>query len=234
MSILSVVAVVVIVGYVIGRQLLGEPVRGKRLIVLPLILAIVGAVDLGKTGSHPGPADIALIVVEAVIAALIGLGQGALMRLEARDGALWGQMPGRSLWLWIALVASHGGLDLVAVGVGAHVAAGTSPILLVLGINRLAQAVVIGTRALGAGVPFAAEKDGSAFLAGLFRSGPTHSGANRVPSGREGPSRLQPGRPVRVTPGQDPLDGDGVVGAVGMQTVLRMIADWLEGRRRRR
>ena len=112
MSILSVVAVIGIVGYVIARQLFGEPLRGKRLILLPLILAIIGGIDLGKNGRHLGPADIVLIVIEVLVATVIGLGQGSMMQLEARDGVLWGKMPRRSLWVWAALLASHGVLDL--------------------------------------------------------------------------------------------------------------------------
>ncbi|HZY75482.1 MAG TPA: hypothetical protein VFE40_04120 [Jatrophihabitantaceae bacterium] len=50
---------------------------------------------------------------------------------------------------------------------GAQVAASTSTILLLLGINRLAQAAVVLPRALAADIPFAPEKDGRTFLAGL-------------------------------------------------------------------
>jgi C4-dicarboxylate transporter len=62
-------------------------------------------------------------------------------------------------------------LDIVASGLGAHVAASTAPMLLTLGINRLAQAAVVAPRALAAGIPFTPEKDGSTFLGGVFGSG---------------------------------------------------------------
>jgi hypothetical protein len=109
-----------------------------------------------------------MIVVSAVVSAGIGVAQGSTMRLESRDGTLWAQMPPRSLWLWLALVVSHGLLDLVSVGLGAHMAASTAPILATLGINRLAQAAVIAPRALAAGIPFAPEKDGSSFMPSVF------------------------------------------------------------------
>jgi hypothetical protein len=117
MSILDVVAVVVIVGYVIGRQLLGEHLRGKRLIVLPVVLVALGLSQL--VGHHPGAADIALIAVSAIVASAIGVAQGALLHLETRDGTLWGQMPLRSLWLWTALVGSRIVVDVIAHGIGA-------------------------------------------------------------------------------------------------------------------
>ena len=174
---LVVVAVIGIVGYVIGRQLLGEPLRGKRLIVLPLILAGVGALDLGKDGRHPQAIDIAFIVASGVVAAGIGLAQGGMMRLENRNGGLWGQMPVKSLWLWVALVMSRVLIGVVARASGAHVAASTASVLLVLGINRLAQAAVIAPRAIKDGIPFAPEKDGSTFMAGMSTrtSGPVRT-----------------------------------------------------------
>jgi hypothetical protein len=170
MSILEILAAVAIVAYVIGRQLLGEQLRGKRLILLPLVVVVIGATQLVGHGHHLGTSDIALIILGAVVAAGIGAAQGSMMRLEARDGTLWGQMPGRSLWLWLALVLSRVALIAVASGLGAHVAASAAPIILTLGINRLAQAAVIAPRALAAGIPFAPEKNGSTFLAGVFGS----------------------------------------------------------------
>ena len=158
-----VIAVIGIVGYVIGRQLMGEALRGKRLILLPAILTVIGAVDL-HDGRHPQTIDLVFIAVSALVAAGIGFGQGAMIRLEERNGGLWGRLPVQGLWLWGALVASRLVIDVVAGVSGAHLAASTAPILFTLGVNRLAQAAAIAPRALHAGIPFAAEKDGSRFL----------------------------------------------------------------------
>ena len=49
---LEVLAVIAIVAYVIGRQLLGEALRGKRVIALPAVLAVIGLTRLGG-GGHP-------------------------------------------------------------------------------------------------------------------------------------------------------------------------------------
>jgi hypothetical protein len=180
MNFFEIVAAIAIVGYVIRRQLLGEHLRGKRLIVLPIVLAGIGASEVLGHGHHLGAADIALLAIGAVAAAGIGIGQGSLMHLEARDGTLWGQMPLRGLWLWAGLVASRVVLDIVASGMGAHLAAGTAPILLMLGINRLAQAAVVAPRAMAAGIPFTPEKNGSTFFAGAF--GESYGQASKVSS----------------------------------------------------
>jgi hypothetical protein len=175
-AVLIGLAVAAIVVYVIGRQLVGEPMRGKRLIVLPAILTVVGALDLNSAHRHIGSADIVCLVIGGVVVAGIGLAQGRIMRLESRNGTLWAQLPVKGLWFWLALIVSRLTLTGLALGVHAHVAASTSTVVLMLGINRLGQAAVVGSRAVVAGIPFAPEKDGQTFLAGLFagdRSAPS-------------------------------------------------------------
>jgi hypothetical protein len=166
-EILPVIAVIAIVAYVIGRQLIGEPLRGKRVVLLPAILAVIGVADLGGKGHPVQPVDLVCLAVGAVVVAGIGVAQGLAMRLESRNGSLWGQLPPKALWLWLLLVASRVTMVVIADGVHAHVAASSATILLMLGINRLAQAAVVVPRALSAGIPFAPEKDGRVFMSGL-------------------------------------------------------------------
>jgi hypothetical protein len=166
-EILPIVAVIAIVAYVIGRQLVGEPLRGKRIVLLPVILTVIGIADLGGKSHHVMPVDVACLIAGALLVAGIGVAQGLAMRLESRKGSLWGQMPAKGLWLWLLLIASRVLMVVIAHGVNAQVAASSATILLMLGINRLAQAAVVVPRALSAGIPFAPEKDGKVFMAGL-------------------------------------------------------------------
>jgi hypothetical protein len=168
MSALTVVAAIAIVGLVIGQQVVGQAVRGRRLLVLPAVLTAIGIADLSGGGSHPTGLDIALIAVSSAVAVAIGLAMGALTRLERRDGHLWAQLPKNGLWLWAGLVVSRLAITGIAHASGAHVAAGTSAILLVLGLNRLAQAAVLAPRAVSAGIPFAPENDGRVFAGQWF------------------------------------------------------------------
>ncbi len=168
MSLLTVVAIIGIVVYVIGQQLVGSAVSGKRLVVLPVVLTVIGIADIGGHGSHPEATDIVLLIVSAVIAVAIGVALGAMTRLERRDGHLWAQLPARGLWLWGGLIVSRLLVIGIAHGAGAHVAAGTTAILLMLGLNRAAQALVVAPRAIAAGIPFAPEKDGTVFGASWF------------------------------------------------------------------
>ena len=226
-EVIRVLAVVAVIGYVIGRQLMGEPLRGKRVVVLPVILAIAGVLDLGKNGHHVRPADVVFLVISGLIAVTIGLLQGRMMRLESRNGALWGQMPVRALWLWAALVGSRLILTLIALAVGAKVAGSSAPIIMLLGINRLGQAAIVMRHALATGIPFAPEKDGTSFLSGQIsgmasrppgpasqyppQRGPSHQGADWPPaSGQDSQHEADPARrPDRILPPAGDADPAG-------------------------
>jgi hypothetical protein len=203
-EVIRVLAVVAIIGYVIGRQLMGEPLRGKRVVLLPVILAVAGAADLGEHGRHVQLADVICLVISGLIAVTIGLLQGRMIRLESRNGALWGQMPVRGLWLWALLVGSRLIMTVIALAVGAKVAGSSAPVIMLLGINRLGQAAIVMRHALATGIPFAPEKDGTSFLSG-FLSGQIGGAASRPP----GPaSRYPPQRgPGSPEPDWPPASG---------------------------
>jgi hypothetical protein len=203
-DVITIIAVVAIIAFVIGRQLMGEPLRGKRVVLLPVILTVIGLSDLGSKSQPVTPTDIAFLVVGGLLAAGIGAAQGSVMRLESRDGALWGQMPLTGLWLWALLIGTRLLVTGVADVAGAHVAGSTSTILLMLGINRLAQAAVVLPRTLSANIPFAPEKDGKTFLAGLSGAAAADAPAQRVPvRAVRQRGQVDPTRPERSAPGID-------------------------------
>jgi hypothetical protein len=165
MSWLEIVVAIGVVGFVIYQQVAGGPVQGRRLILLPAVLTVVGFLDLhGAKNLHP--ADVVWLTVGAIGSLLIGLAFGAITRLQERDGALWSQLPLRGLWLWAALIAWRALIMVLAAKSGAHVAASTTPLLFTLGLNRLGQAAVVAARGMAAGIQFAPEKDGRTFLSG--------------------------------------------------------------------
>jgi hypothetical protein len=195
-EVIRVLAVIAVIGYVIGRQLLGEPLRGKRVVALPVILAVAGAADLGKNGRHVELADVICLVISGLIAVTIGLLQGRMIRLESRNGALWGQMPVRGLWLWALLVGSRLIMTVIALAVGAKVAGSSAPIIMLLGINRIGQAAIVLRHALATGIPFAPEKDGRSFLSGQ-NGGPASRSPGQASrySPQRGPGSPEPDRP---------------------------------------
>ncbi len=169
MSWLELLLVVAIIGFVIYQQIAGQQVRGRRLVVLPAVVTVIGFLGLHGAG-HLDHADYLWLTVGAVGSVLIGLALGAVTRLGSRDGVLWAKLPLRGLWLWAALIGWRVLIMVIAARTGAHVAASSTPLLFTLGLNRLAQAAVIAPRAMLAGIPFAPEKDGRPFAAGAFKS----------------------------------------------------------------
>jgi hypothetical protein len=168
MSVLTVLVAVGIVAYVIYTQVVGAPLTGRRAIALPAVLTIIGIVDLAHAKTPMTALDLTLLVISGAIAVGVGLGLGSMTRIEARNGHLWTQLPKRGLWMWGALIASRLVMIGIADALGANAVAGTSAILLTLGLNRVAQALIVVPRAVAAGIPFAPEKDGRVFMEGLF------------------------------------------------------------------
>jgi hypothetical protein len=185
-NVLIILAVVAVIGAAILRQLKGEPLRGRRIILLPIVLVVIGVMNVSGTKALT-TADVACIAASAVVAVAIGVAQGSLLHLESRDGGLWGRMPTKGLWWWVALIASRLVVFVIAGVIGAKAATSLDSILLVLGLNRLAQATVIAARAVAAGVPFAPEKDGKTFLPGVLgarssaSTGATSSDSSSIP-----------------------------------------------------
>ena len=85
-----------------------------------------------------------------------------------RGGYLWAQLPKPGLWLWGGLFVSRVVTAGIANVSGAHFAAGTAATLLALGLNRVAQLLVLVPRAIAAGIPLAPERNGRVFGASLL------------------------------------------------------------------
>ena len=163
----------------------------------------------------------------------------SMMRLEARNGALWGQMPVRGLWLWALLVGSRLIMTLIALAVGAKVAGSSAPIIMLLGINRLGQAAIVMRHALATGIPFAPEKDGRSFLSGFLSGQPTSAQDSWPdPDPARYPPRVLP--PAGdADPAAHPETGRGGYVPHGggeapdLATLARLAAEWLAARHQR-
>ncbi len=186
--------------------------------LLPVVLAVAGVADLGTHGRHVELADVICLVISGLIAVTIGLLQGRMMRLEARNGALWGQMPVRALWLWALLVGSRLVMTVIALAVGAKVAGSSAPVIMLLGINRLGQAAIVMRHALATGIPFAPEKDGRSFRFGQA-GGMTSAG-----------EQTRPATQGQARPGFVPHGGGA---ASDLAALARLAGEWLAARRER-
>jgi hypothetical protein len=154
MSFLWIAVAVVAVGYVMVRRFAGEPVRLKRLVVLPLGLAAWGVLNLGKVAHGLSTVDVVVLVVEGLVAVLAGMVRGATIQVYVRDGYLWQRYRALTIAVWVALAAVRVGLGFGAAALGAHRAVLSASLLLMLGLSLLGEAAVVVPRGLALGVPF--------------------------------------------------------------------------------
>jgi hypothetical protein len=170
MTAIPILLAVAAVVYVMVRRLVGEPLQAKRLVVLPVVLAVWGAVNLTNV-LHPAVAlDIAFLVVMGAVGVVAGMVRGLTVQIFARDGHLWYRYRPLTVVVWVALVVARVGIGAVGHVMGVHSAALTGSMLLTFGLSLLAEAAVVGSRALATGTPFAPSR----------RALRTSVGANRM------------------------------------------------------
>jgi hypothetical protein len=172
---LTILLVVAAVGYVLWSRMKGRPLKLKRVLVLPVILMVLGITDLtGSSAPHLTPKDIAFLVVSAAIAAVLGAARGATIELYPQQGELWQRYRRITVGLWIILIAIRLIVIVIASAVGASAGAGTSTLLLTLSVSLLAEAAIVGPRALSTGLPFATgHEDSGGGRSGRPRSRPS-------------------------------------------------------------
>jgi hypothetical protein len=158
----------------------GRPLKLKRMLVLPVVLLILGVTDLaGSSAPHLTPKDIAFLLVSVAIAAALGAARGVTIELYPQQGELWQRYRRTTVVLWIALIAARIVVIVIVIAsaAGASAGGGTSTLLVTLSVSLLAEAAIVGPRALSTGLPFATSHASS----GTRPSGPSRSGAS--PSG---------------------------------------------------
>jgi hypothetical protein len=168
----TILLVVAAVGYVLWSRMQGRPVKIRRMLVLPVVLVVLGITDLtGSSAPHLTSKDIAFLVVGVALSVVLGAARGATIELYPQQGELWQRYRRITVGLWIALIAIKLILIAIASAAGASAGSGTSTLLLTLGVSLLAEAAIVGPRAVSTGVPFATGHQGS----GGGRSGPPRS-----------------------------------------------------------
>lgn len=155
----TILLAVIVVGFVLWTRMKGQPLVAKRLLVLPVVLVVIGITDLtGTSAPHLTRTDTAFLVAGVAISVVLGAARGATMELYPKGGELWQRYRPVTVALWIALIAAKLVLAAIAGAAGASGGGGTNSLLLTLGVSLLAEAAVVGPRALSTGVPFAADQ----------------------------------------------------------------------------
>src|SRR5690349_7915407 len=117
-NVLWIVVVAAVLVAVIGRRLAGEPLKARRVAILPLVLAVIGLYQVTQA-PHLTPTDVGLIAAEAVIAFGLGLLRGSTIKVFVRDGHLWQKYSWATLGLWVGSILVRIGMSGGAVLLGA-------------------------------------------------------------------------------------------------------------------
>jgi hypothetical protein len=189
---LIILLAVAAVGWVLWSRMKGQPLKARRLLVLPAVLTVLGITDLtGSSAPHLTAKDIGFLVAAVGISAVLGAARGATIELYPHGGELWQRYRLITAGLWITLITAKIVEMVLAGAAGASAGGGTSSLLLSLGVSLLAEAAVVGPRALSTGLPFAADHDDS-------------------DGGRPGPSRSRPSPASRFPGMTSPADPAGI------------------------
>ncbi|HEY0279785.1 MAG TPA: hypothetical protein VGC32_16100 [Solirubrobacterales bacterium] len=138
----------VLLGWLLWRQLQVRELRRDRGYLLPLIVAAIGMFEVVRYGEdHPlGASGIALLAASLVVAAAFGAIRATTVRLWVDDGRLLRQGTLITAALWLIAIAVHLAGDRV---IAPHDAdrIGAVSLLLYLGVSLAVQRAALGERA---------------------------------------------------------------------------------------
>lgn len=151
--VINIVLVVALVGWFGFRQLQWRGFDPERTWRTPLILGVIGLVQLVPIASTLAAADLAALGVELVVSVAVGAAMGRISRIRPavdQGGSRPAPFEVRTGWwglaLWLVVIAVRVGIDAAAVALGAHAVTATGVILLVFAANRLGRMLVLRVR----------------------------------------------------------------------------------------
>lgn len=143
----NVLLVVAVLAYVVYRQSQWRPVDPARMWKLPIVLGIVGVLQFAELLHDVDTFTIAVLVVEGVLAIVVGAWMGALSQFSRDEaGRLLARTGGAGSALWLVLIVGRVALDVVASGLGAKSLMSAGVILVLLALNRVGRVAVIERR----------------------------------------------------------------------------------------
>jgi hypothetical protein len=159
----------VIVAKIVGRMRESQ-VQGRRMVVLPAVLIVVGATSIashgkGRAAMHLTHTDLSFLVIGIVVSLLMGVARGATIELTARDGALFQRYRGVTVGLWFATIAVRLGMDAIGHGVGAASSVTSRALLLMFGVSLAGEALAVLGRAAMKGMPLPSMERGAGRIA---------------------------------------------------------------------
>ncbi|MVU77949.1 hypothetical protein GPX89_11915 [Nocardia sp. ET3-3] len=140
---------VLVIGWIMFRQTQWQALDLTRLWRGPIILGVVGGLQMKSVlaGGGIGVLAVALLALSGVLAVGVGLVMGLLSQVRSTAQGLEARTGWAGTLLWFVLLAVRIGVDVVARASGAAVVTSVGAILVVVALNRAGRALVLARRA---------------------------------------------------------------------------------------
>jgi hypothetical protein len=152
---------VLILGWVLYRQLQARPLVADRVLVLPAVMIVIGAIELGNLKGGISSSDAGWLGIDLLASVVLGVARAQSVRVYAHDGVVWRQGSVVTAGLWLVSVLVRIVVALIARHHGAGKAVDEG-LLLSFGVTLAVQYVLLMWRARDLGVPFARSRPRSA------------------------------------------------------------------------
>lgn len=148
----NVAIYVALIAFVLYRQMSAQPLRGRRLVLLPAVLGLFGLQQLGRQPPATDVGGVALLAVGLVIGLASGLWRGTTFRVWPDAGQVMVKGTAMTLVTWAVLIVIR--LPFAFLGYAANQPQGfvVGELLLALAVTFAAQNAVIWARAQGLNV----------------------------------------------------------------------------------
>jgi hypothetical protein len=148
-DVLDIVIAVAALGLILYRQLQRRPIRSGANTRIPLILGVIGVIELGQFlgNGHHGAAVYVALLGSLVLAAVFGAIRAATTRVWLAGGQAWRQGNWLTAVLWVVSLAAHLGYDYLVDGKGSQAGLGSASLLLYLSVTLAIQSLILNARA---------------------------------------------------------------------------------------
>jgi hypothetical protein len=142
----ELILVIALIAYVLIRRTAGQPAQGKKLLILPAVVMVIGFTGLSHTWS---PLAVGFLVGTTAISFVIGILRGLSIRLFEKDGVVWMRYTATTVVLWVTNIAikiAAAAVIAVVNPTAAHQE--SSGLLISLGMGVLMEGVVVANKAV--------------------------------------------------------------------------------------
>jgi cell division protein FtsW (lipid II flippase) len=140
----EVVLIAAVVVFVMARRLMGEPAVGKRLLLLPVILGVIG---LTQASVHSVSA-VVFLAASAALSVMFGLLRGLTIRTYEQNGIVMLRYTAMTIVLWVASIAARFAAGFVMNLIDLDAAQAGNGLMLVVGAGLLAEGLVVMSKAV--------------------------------------------------------------------------------------